>query len=205
MVNKPWEVDLSIYDTEAELLEGLRRQEAEACTCFLKAYAPAMLRLALRITGDPDEAESVLQESFIAACDRIGDFQGLSSLNTWMYRIVLNNALMSLRRKRLEVVPLNNDEGDAAAPISWITDHAAQPVEEILTTELEESLSRALLRLPESLRTAFVLREIEGLSTREAAEALEISESALKVRLHRARQALKKELAGYLAPQEDTE
>jgi RNA polymerase sigma-70 factor, ECF subfamily len=189
MVSKPWELDISIYDSEAELLDGLRKQEPIACTCFLKEYAPRMLRLALRITGDPDEAENVLQESFITACNRIDDFQGLSSLNTWMYRIVMNNALMALRKKKANVVPL--DDGHEATAIA---DPKTEPIHEIMTAELQESLNRALLQLPETLRTAFVLREIEGLSTREAAETLEISESALKVRLHRARQALRDHL-----------
>ena len=189
MVQKPWELDISIYDSEAELLDGLRRQEPIACTCFLKEYAPAMLRLALRITGDPDEAENVLQESFITACNRIDDFQGLSSLGTWMYRIVMNNALMSLRRKRPDLVPFD-ENGDTPA----LTAGTPEPVHEIMAAELQESLNQALMHLPEKLRTAFVLREIEGLSTREAAEALNISESALKVRLHRARQALREQL-----------
>lgn len=187
MVQKPWELDISIYDSEAELIEGLRRQEPVACTCFLQQYAPAMLRLALRITGDPVEAENVLQESFIAACNRIDDFQGLSSLNTWMYRIVMNNALMSLRRKRPELAPLDGDATDFA-------DRAPEPVQEIMAAELLETLNQAVMQLPETLRTAFVLREIEGLSTQEAAETLGVSESALKVRLHRARKALRDQL-----------
>jgi RNA polymerase sigma-70 factor, ECF subfamily len=200
VTGKPWEVDLSIYASEDELLGGLRRQEPAACTCFLKEYAPRMLRLALRITGDPDEAENVLQESFISACNRIDDFQGLSTLNTWMYRIVLNNALMSLRRKRPDTVPLEAHDTHAGQGPNWTDDYIAQPVEEVLAAELQESLNLALLALPERLRTAFVLRELEGLSTREAAEALEISESALKVRLHRARQALREQLGPYLGP-----
>jgi len=200
VTGKPWEVDLSIYASEDELLDGLRRQEPAACTCFLKEYAPRMLRLALRITGDPDEAENVLQESFISACNRIDDFQGLSTLNTWMYRIVMNNALMSLRKRRPNLVPLEGDQAGTAQASSWVAGHTRQPVEEVLASELQESLNLALLALPETLRTAFVLRELEGLSTREAAEALEISESALKVRLHRARQALREQLEPYLDP-----
>jgi RNA polymerase sigma-70 factor, ECF subfamily len=200
VTGKPWEVDLSIYESEDELLDGLRRQEPAACTCFLKEYAPRMLRLALRITGDPDEAENVLQESFISACNRIDDFQGLSTLNTWMYRIVLNNALMSVRKRRPNLVPLEGEQAGTAQTSSWVAGHTRQPVEEVLAAELQESLNLALLALPETLRTAFVLRELEGLSTREAAEALEISESALKVRLHRARQALREQLEPYIDP-----
>ena len=201
MVNKPWDIDLSVYSDEDELLTGLRRQEPAACTCFLKAYAPSMLRLALRITGDPDEAENVLQESFIAACNRIDTFNGLSSLNTWMYRIVLNNALMALRKKRPGLVSLDEHAEETGASAAWVADHSAQPVEEILNNELQESLNRALIGLPDTLRTAFVLRDVEGLSTREAAEVLDISESALKVRLHRARQALREHLEPYVDAQ----
>ena len=192
---KPWEIDLSVYDDEAALLEGLRQKDHLACTCLLKRFAPRLYRLALQLTGEPDEAEDVLQEAFIQACAHVADFEGRSGLGTWLHRIVLNTALARVRRKSLTTVPLETDDLGMHAAQDAMIDRAAGPSDVVLGQELGETLERAILALPDSLRAAFVLRDIEGLSTREAAAALGIAESALKVRLHRARAALRGMLA----------
>jgi RNA polymerase sigma-70 factor (ECF subfamily) len=193
---KPWEIDLSVYDDETALLEGLRQKDRLACTCLLKRFAPRLYRLALQLTGEPDEAEDVLQEAFIQACAHVTDFEGRSSLGTWLHRIVLNTALARLRRKSLATVPLESDDPGMLAAQHLGIDRMAGPSDVVLARELGETLERAILALPDSLRAAFVLRDIEGLSTKEAAAALGIADSALKVRLHRARAALR----GMLAP-----
>ena len=201
MVGKPWETDLSVYDDESALLAGLQRRDQLACTCLLQRYAPRLYRLALRLTGDPDEAEEVLQESFIRACTHIADFEARSSLNTWLYRIVLNTALAHLRRPGRETVPLEPRAPGATADLTGtLADPSPLPEGVALTAELRAAVEGALLELPDTLRVAFVLRDVEGLSTREAAAALGIAESALKVRLHRARLALRTTLAPYLQP-----
>lgn len=164
---------------------------------------PRLYRLALQVTGNPDDAQDVLQESFIKACGRMDSFDGRSELGTWLYRIVLNTALMHLRRRKPDVVSLP-DYGDDQ------TEHQASLVEQMpagggdlgeqmVARELREKLDQAILQLPDSLRAAFVLRDLEELSTREAAEALGIGEAALKVRLHRARLALRELLAPYIS------
>jgi RNA polymerase sigma-70 factor (ECF subfamily) len=200
MVGKPWETDLAIYADESALLDGLRRHERLACTCLPKRYAPALYRLALRLAGEADEAEDVVQESFIRACDHVDDFAGRSDPGTWLHRIVLNTALMHLRRRGGAAVPLDDDRGGERASLAGTpADPAPGPGSAALTGELRETVERALLALPGTLRVAFVLRDIEGLSTREAAAALGIGKSALKVRLHRAHRALRAALAPYLA------
>jgi RNA polymerase sigma-70 factor (ECF subfamily) len=196
MMVKPWETDLSVYDDEAALLEGLRRRDRLACTCLLKRFAPRMYRLALQLTGETDEAEDVLQEAFIQACAHVADFEGRSGLATWLHRIVLNTALARLRRKSLSTVPLETDDLGMHATQDLMIDRAAGPSDVVLGQELGETLERAILALPDSLRAAFVLRDVEGLSTKEAAAAIGLAESALKVRLHRARMVLR----GMLAP-----
>lgn len=197
MIAKPWETDLSIYDDESALLAGLQRRDRLACTCLLKRYAPGLYRLALQVTGDPDEAEDVLQEGFIRACAHVADFEGRSALGTWLHRIVLNAALARVRQRS------RADTGaDLFAVAETLADPAPEPGRAILTTEFQQTIERALLALPDALRVVFVLRDIEGLSTREAAVALDITESALKVRLHRAHRALRTALAPYLQPQD---
>lgn len=197
MVGKPWEIDLTVYDDEAALLAGLRRRERLACTCLLKRFAPQLYRLALRLTGDPEEAEEALQEGFINACAHIDDFAAQSSLGTWLHRIVRNAALGQLRRKRPPTLPLTGADDEQFAPAAYLADTAPGPESEALRAELRAATEHALLALPDALRVAFVLRDLEGLSTREAANALVISEAALKVRLHRAHLALRAPLAAY--------
>ena len=196
---KTWETDLAVYSDEGELLTGLRRRDRLACTCLLKRFAPRLYRLALQLTGSPDEAEDVLQEGLIQACSKIDSFEGRSGLGSWLHRIVLNAALMRLRRKTPAVVPWAEEpEGEAfTAPL--LVDWAGDPGDHVLSQELQTVLDRAILALPATLRAALVLRDIEGLSTEEAATALGISEAALKVRLHRARLALRTSLAPYVS------
>jgi RNA polymerase sigma-70 factor (ECF subfamily) len=201
---KPWETDLSVYADEAMLLEGLRRKDREACTCLLKRFAPRLYRLALQLMGDPDEAEDVLQEGFIQGCAHIDDFAGRSGLGTWLHRIVRNVALGRLRRKALGTAPLAAYDISTSVGPAVLVDRAAGPSEAVLARERGEDLERAIVALPDRLRAAFVLRDVEGVSTKEAAAALGISEAALKVRLHRARLALRAALAGEPCPAEET-
>jgi RNA polymerase sigma-70 factor (ECF subfamily) len=197
-------IDLTVYDNEAALLEGLRKGEPDACTCLVKRFAPLVYAKALRMLGDPDEAEGVLQLTFIKACEKFATFEGRSGLGTWLYRIATNEALMELRRQ----TPMESIE-DVAETIrpedipqnlhTWPIDPSAAA----LDTELRGQLDTALAALPESLRTVFVLREIAGLSTEETATELGLGESAVKVRLHRARLRLRELLADYLAAEGD--
>ena len=209
-LRKPWEIDLTIYGSEQELLDGLRRRDRMACTCMLKRYMPRLHQLALQVTGDADDAQDVLQEGFIQACRRVDSFeaQSGSSLGTWLYRIVLNSALMHLRKRKPGTVSISQSvefgeiggqyEAGVAARDLDLPDPVASPGEQMLSQELREHIDRAILKLPDSLRAAFVLRDVEELSTSEAAAILGIGESALKVRLHRARIALREALAPYL-------
>ena len=193
---KPWEIDLSVYDDEEALLKGLRQKDRLACTCLLKRFAPRLFRLASQLTGDPDEAEDVLQEAFIQACAHVADFEGRSGLGTWLHRIVVNTALARVRRKSHATVPLEKDRVGTPSGRDLMVDRAAGPSDMVLLQEVGEAIEQAIRALPAGLRAAFALRDIEGLSTKDAAAALDITESALKVRLHRARMALR----GTLAP-----
>lgn len=198
-MEKPWEIDIQIYDDEPDLVAGLRRGDRMACTCLLKRFAARLYRVAFQLIGDADEAEDVLQEGLIQACAHISDFEGRSGLGSWLHRIVVNTALMRLRRKQPVLVNLHDQAGgEQAAHGTVLIDNAAEPGQALLGAELRTTIERALLTLPDTLRAAFVLREIEGLSTKDAAAALGIAEPALKVRLHRARLALRSALAPYV-------
>jgi RNA polymerase sigma-70 factor (ECF subfamily) len=195
-MQKPWETDLHIYDDEAQLLAGLRQGDRLACSCLLKRYAPRFLRLARQLTGDPEEAEEVLQEAFTAACAQMPRFEGRSGLGTWLHRIVVNTALMRLRRRTAREQPLTEE-----MPLPAV-EQLSSPEAIALNAETRTAIDTAVLALPAALRAAFVLYELDGMPVREAAHALGISESALKVRAHRARQALRVALADVVSAPE---
>jgi RNA polymerase sigma-70 factor (ECF subfamily) len=196
-------IDLNLYADEADLTGALLAGDKHACACMVKRHGSQMYAVALRIMGDPDEAEEVVQDAFISACGKIASFEGRSKLSTWLYRITTNAALMRLRKRRDDTVSLDEpqagEDGDLLP--RQLGDWDIDPSRQALSQELRQVMEAAVESLPPSLRAAFILRDIQGLSTQEAAEALEISETALKVRLHRARLALRERLAGYLADQ----
>ncbi len=149
--------------------------------------------------NDRQEAEEVLQETFISAFRALERFEGRSQLSTWLYRIGYNAALMRLRKRRLPTLsldePREGEEGEYTP--RQLVDWTAAPDQLLMGQELRQVLNAALATLPESLRSVFVLRDIEGLSTAEAAAALGLTETNAKVRLHRARLALRERLTGY--------
>jgi RNA polymerase sigma-70 factor (ECF subfamily) len=198
LMEMPWEIDTEIYKNEEELLEGLRRKEKMACTCMLKRFARRLYTLARRLVNNNEEAEEILQESFIQACNHISSFEGKSALHTWLYRIVVNAALMNRRRKILETQPLTEEvDEEQIGSAMTLVDEENTPDNTILQIEIRTAIQEALAQLPETLRKAFILRHVEGFSTKAAAIQLGIEESALKVRVYRARQELQKLLTAY--------
>jgi RNA polymerase sigma-70 factor, ECF subfamily len=198
------EIQVHLYQSEEDVLRALRHGEPDACTCLVKRFASLVYARAMRLLTDPDEAESVLQLTFVKACDKIGAFDGRSRLGTWLYRIATNEALMHLRRQRVPTTPLDevadtlqaSDLPQNQTVGSWTVD----PSQVALNNELRDHLSMALAALPERLRVVFVLREAQGLSTAETGRMLGLKENAVKVRLHRARLRLRESLTDYLRP-----
>jgi len=166
---------------------------------FVEVYSGQVYRLALKMLQNTQDAEDILQETFIKAYKALPNFEGRSSLSTWLYRIATNEALMFLRKKRPVQVsvdePIENDEGDERP--RQMVDWCCLPESELMSTEAQVNLDRSVKQLPESLRAVFLLRDIEGLSTRETAEVLDISEAAVKTRLSRARFQLRELLSTY--------
>ena len=149
--------------------------------------------------GNEQDAEDVLQETFIKAYRHLKGFDGRSSLSTWLYRIATNEALMLLRRKKPVQVSVDEtietEEGEVE-PLQ-IVDWCCIPEDELMSAEARIHLDRAIDKLPSSLRVVFILRDIQGLSTRETGEVLNLSETAVKTRLSRARLRLREELSSY--------
>lgn len=177
------------------LLAGDRAEFAQ----LVDAYSAPMYRLGLRMLGNPQDAEDVLQNTFLNALTHLPKFEARSSLSTWLYRIAANEALMLIRKRKPEV-QLEEVEGEDNAEDlrpAQIVDWSALPEDELLAGEGKTILDEAIQSLPESLRIVFLLRDVEGLSIRETAEALSLTETNVKTRLLRARMFLRERLSAY--------
>ncbi len=165
---------------------------------LVEAYYTPIYRLGLKMLGDSADAEDVLQNTFLKALQHLPNFEGRSSLSTWLYRIAANEALMLLRKRRpTVVVDENADDSEEDYTPTQFTDWCCLPEDEFITDESKGQLDLAIQRLPETLKVVFLLRDIEGLSIRETSEALGLSETAVKTRLLRARLHLRESLSGY--------
>jgi RNA polymerase sigma-70 factor (ECF subfamily) len=184
-------------------LDALRRGDKTEFARLVEAYYTLIYRLAIKMLNNPQDAEDILQETFLKAYRHLKDFDGRSSLSTWLYRIATNEALMFIRRQKPDAVsieePLEAEEGEQE-PLQ-IVDWCCMPEQELLSAEAQRYLDLAVQNLSPSLRIVFVLRDIQGLSTLETGEVLNLSETAVKTRLSRARLRLREQLSGYYGGQ----
>lgn len=157
-------------------------------------YGDFVYNLTYRILGNHADAEEAAQDAFLAAYRNFHRFRGESKVSTWLYRIATNAALMKLRkdRNKRRLTQTGYDDMELASP-------GEGPEKLALNSELRSRLEEGLELLPPNLKTAVVLRDVQGLSNEEAAEVLKISVSSLKARLHRGRVLLRKHLQDYLA------
>jgi RNA polymerase sigma-70 factor, ECF subfamily len=188
-------------DSDRILVERIQRGDKVACAECIERHSPGVYRVALRLTGNEAEAEDVVQETFLSAFKAIDKFEGRSGLATWLYRIAHNAALMRLRRVKPDQVSVDDEEvfGEGLPVPTQMHDWCCLPERDFESTETRAELERAIKDLPEKLRVVFVMRELEGLSTEETAEALNVSLDVVKVRLHRARLQLRERLSSYFA------
>jgi len=180
-------------------LEVLKTGDREAFARLVDETSGHIYNLALRILGNPQDAEDALQETYIKAFRALPDFEGRSSLKTWLYRIAVNEALMLVRRRKPDAISVEEPDldEDAESKGMEIVDWCCLPEGELLSSESRRFLDQAVSHLSTGLRTVFVMRDLEGLSVQETAEALNVSESVVKTRLLRARLALRQELSVY--------
>jgi RNA polymerase sigma-70 factor (ECF subfamily) len=189
----------SIETAEPISLEALKAGDRTEFARLVEKYSPLIYRLGLKMLGNSQDAEDILQETFIKAFRYLQSFDGRASISTWLYRIATNEALMLLRRKQPEMVSVEEPvdvEGQEQEPLQ-IMDWCCIPEDELMSAEGREVMDQAVDHLPASLRVVFILRDLDGLSTRETAEALDLSETAVKTRLSRARFQLREELSYY--------
>lgn len=189
---------------DAELVERLRARDEAAVETLIAHYENRVFGLALRLTGNRQDAEEILQDVFWQVLRHVGSFRGDSKLSSWIYRIATNTALMkNRRRRRSREVPLEEEAlGPSMSPAGMIAepivDWTRLPNQELERKELAQRLATAMDELPSDYRAVLVLRDVEGLAAAEACDVLGLSLPALKSRLHRARLFLRKRLADYM-------
>jgi RNA polymerase sigma-70 factor (ECF subfamily) len=178
-------------------VEKLIQKDRSEYAHLVEAFSDRIYRMTLRMTGNAQDAEDALQETFIKVFKYIAGFKGNSSFSTWIYRIAMNEALMLLRKRKPEGFSLDEDNEDEDMAPHEVAAWDPLPEQELMSAEMNLYLSKAVLKLPETMRSVFVLRDTEQLSVKETAEALDITEGTVKVRLLRARLKLREYLNEY--------
>lgn len=184
---------------ELALVRAAKSGDISAFEQLVKRYDRNVFRLAQHITQNREDAEDVVQEAFLKAYQHLSGFQEQSKFYTWLVRIAVNESLMKLRRRRADkTVSLDQEiETEENSMPREVTDWRPNPEQEYGQAEMNQILAKTIGGLPGGFRTVFVLRDIEGLSTEETAEALRLSVPAVKSRLLRARLQLRERLNRY--------
>jgi len=183
-------------DIDTTIVEGLRAGDDRAFELLVRTYVGPLRAVALRLLQNQADADDAVQEALLSAYRGFANFRADARLATWLHRIVVNAALQRLRRGRRQDEAQDIDGLLPRFQANGYPEHFHQPwvssIDDLVTrAETRESVREMIARLPETYRTVLVLRDIEELDTSEAAELLGISPATLKVRLHRARQALR--------------
>ena len=177
------------------LVRRAQEDDERAFGELVERYETKVYSLAMKMLRNPEDAEDVLQETFLRAYRGLKSFQGNSTFSTWIYRITANSALMKLRKKQLPTVSIE-DADERETPIN-IADWSPGPIEQLLTLETQQAMTEAIEALPAEFRQVFVLRDLEGHSNAEVAEILDLSVAAVKSRLHRARLKVRNHLTRF--------
>lgn len=182
--------------SDEELVESAKQGDPDAFPQLVKKYSRRILRVGRNITNNDEDAEDVLQETFLKAYTHLDGFQGNSKFYTWLVRIAMNEALMKLRKRKGDKVVSLDEQLDTGE--DTVTREIAvwegNPEDRYSQEEIREILDKTVASLPEAFRTVFMLRDVEELSTEETADVLNLSIPAVKSRLLRARLQLREKL-----------
>ena len=184
-----------IEQSDLELVRRVQRGERGAFDLLVLRYQHKVVKLVARLLRDPAEAEDVAQEAFVKAYRAIGSFRGDSAFYTWLYRIAVNTArnTMASRQRRPLDYEADLSESEQSAVESRMR-HVDTPEAAALSEEIHSTVNSAIEALPEDLRTAIILREVEGLSYEEIAEAMDCPVGTVRSRIFRAREAIDRSL-----------
>jgi RNA polymerase sigma factor (sigma-70 family) len=177
--------------TDAAIVQRVLAGDKELFEILLRRYNQTLYRVIRSYLRDQDEVQDAMQNAYLKAFDKLFQFQGNSSFSTWLIRIGINEALLRLNAlKKQNAIMLHSSDADFGK-INQIADKQMDPEKEMVRHEAKLILEKAIDGLPEKYRVIYVLKEVEGLSTEEICESLSLTESNVKVRLHRAKSQLK--------------
>lgn len=182
---------------EKQLVELAKAGDRKALATLVKNHEQTVYNFSFKICRDRDKAENIMQETFLSMVKHLNQFDGNSRLSTWLYRIVSNHCLMQARKEKNRYFVSLNDNDDEDSELytdKYIADWSRIPDSVTENNELKSVLDNAIQKLAPDYRMVFLLRDVEGLSTEETAQATELSIPAVKSRLHRARAFLRKEI-----------
>ena len=184
---------------ESEIIKQAKQGDRVAQAKIVQKYERLVYNLGLKLLGNQDEAEHILQETFLKVLQSLPNFRGQSQISTWIYRIATNEALMMLRRKKREYALLTNEDEIELKDYSHLTQSFANtPLEDLLNSELRDKMKASIELLPNKYKSVFVLKDIEGLSLNEISDITGMSLAAVKSNLHRARLFLREKLAEFI-------
>jgi RNA polymerase sigma-70 factor (ECF subfamily) len=192
--------------TDRELVEKAQKGDGAAFATLVERHQRQLYRLALRMTGSEADAQEVLQEAFLNAYQKLPLFRGEAQFSSWLYRIAANSALMRLRHKRRAPDALADQPLELAGPKfsaegylepTSTSDWSQRADERMMSGQLGAAINKAVDELPDDYRTVFLLKDVDGLSNEDIAEALDLTVPAVKSRLHRARLALREKLGEF--------
>lgn len=188
--------------TDTPLIEKAQQGDFDAFGALVNQTEGKIYSHLLRLVGNPEDAKELLQETFLSVYRGLSGFKGDSAFSTWVYRIATNHALMRLRKKNPETVGFEEISVPSHEELKrrTISDWDIDPKEAVLRKEVRRILDEAIQALPPTYKAVVLLRDVEDLSTAETAQILEISEGAVKTRLHRARMCLREALGPYFEP-----
>lgn len=182
---------------EKQLVELAKAGDRKALATLVKNHEQTVYNFSFKICRDRDKAENIMQETFFSMVKHLNQFDGNSRLSTWLYRIVSNHCLMQARKEKNKYfisLNENDDEDSELYTDKYVADWSRIPDSVTENKELKEVLDKAIQNLAPEYRIVFLLRDVEGLSTEETAQATDLSIPAVKSRLHRARAFLRKEI-----------
>ena len=190
-----------IKDKDLELIRAINSGQFDRFPELVKRYEQKLYNFSLRMCRDPADAEDTVQETFLNVFKYLKDFRYETKFKNWLYRVAASTCIKKRRKSKFapqRELSLDEFYPQSEAEVSdQVPDWAQMPLDKVLSNELLDKINEAIVTLPEKYRLVIVLRDIEGFSTAETAQILNLSDANVKVRLHRARLFLRDKLKGY--------
>jgi RNA polymerase sigma-70 factor (ECF subfamily) len=191
----------TVKDEDFDLIQAINSGQVDKFHDLVKRYEQKLYNFSLRMCRDHSDAEDMVQDTFLNVFKYLKDFRYETKFKNWLYKVAASTCIKKRRRSKFapekELSLEEFQPGDEAEAVDTVPGWALMPLDKLLNEELSSAIHRAIISIPKKYRMVIVLRDIEGFSTAETAEILDLSPANVKVRLHRARLYLRDKLKGY--------